>query len=557
MKEFLIHHYQRRFTDDPRINRLLNRLVTDVKSYTEDQLEHHRRLMQIGMSLSAGKNMDGLFELIVDAARKCTNASGGTVYLMSNDAQTLSFAVVQNETLNIRMGGTGEKISWPPVPLKCPDGSPNHSNVSAFAALSGKIVNIGDVYNAEGFDFEGTRKFDAQTGYRSKSMLVVPMKDHEKEIIGVLQLINAQDTETGEVISFSIDSQQMTESLASQAAVALTNSRLIQELEILLESFIKTIATAIDEKSHYTGGHIRRVAELTMSIAEKINGVSEGAFADVRFSDNELNELRIAAWLHDVGKITTPDHILDKSKKLESVCDRIEILKLRFELIKKNYQLARIRSGNEAQVSDESPDDFEDDYIEKLEEDYAFLSSVNFGGEFMADEMIERVQRIAKRQYDVDGRSFPLLTEDEICNLSIRRGTLTESEREIVNNHARSTYNMLSQLPFPKKLRHVPLYAASHHEKLDGTGYPAKLSKEHLSLQARIIAIADIFEALTAKDRPYRKGKTLSEALKIMKFMVQDKHIDPELYTLFLKEKIYLDYGRKELSTQQMDIPES
>jgi HD-GYP domain-containing protein (c-di-GMP phosphodiesterase class II) len=557
MKEFLVHHFQRRFTDDPRINRLLNRLVSDVKRYTEDQLEHHRRLMQIGMSLSAGKNLDGLFELIVDAARKCTNASGGTVYLMSNDAQTLSFAVVQNEPLNIRMGGTGEKITWPPVPLKSPDGSPNHTNVSAFAALSGEIVNLSDVYNAEGFDFEGTRKFDAQTGYRSKSMLVVPMKDHEKEIIGVLQLINAQDTETGEVISFSIDSQQMTESLASQAAVALTNSRLVQELEILLESFIKTIATAIDEKSHYTGGHIRRVAELTMSIAEKINGVTEGTFADVRFSDNELNELRIAAWLHDVGKITTPDHIMDKNKKLESVCDRIEILKLRFELIKKNYQLARIRRGNEAQVSDESPDDFEDDYIEKLEEDYAFLSSVNFGGEFMADEMIERVQRIAKRQYDVDGRSFPLLTEDEICNLSIRRGTLTDSEREIVNNHARSTYNMLSQLPFPKKLRHVPLYAASHHEKLDGTGYPAKLSREQLSLQARIIAIADIFEALTAKDRPYRKGKTLSEALKIMKFMVQDKHIDPELYTLFLKEKIYLDYGRKELSTQQMDIPDS
>jgi HD-GYP domain-containing protein (c-di-GMP phosphodiesterase class II) len=557
MKELLIHHYQRRFTDDPRINRLLNRLVSDVKKYTEDQLAHHRRLMQIGMSLSAGKNLDGLFELIVDAARKCTNASGGTVYLMSDDGQTLSFAVVQNETLNIRMGGTGEKISWPPVPLKCPDGSPNHSNVSAFAALSGKIVNLSDVYTAEGFNFEGTRKFDAQTGFRSKSMLVVPMKDHEKEIIGVLQLINAQDTENGEVISFSIDSQQMVESLASQAAVALTNSRLIQELEILLESFIKTIATAIDEKSPYTAGHIRRVAELTMSIAQKINDVSEGAYADVHFSDNELNELRIAAWLHDVGKITTPDHVVDKAKKLETICDRIEILKLRFELIKKNYQLARIRSGKEAPVSDESPDAFEDDYIEQLDEDYAFLSSVNFGGEFMADENIERLQRIAKRQYVVDEISYPLLTDDEICNLSIRRGTLTDSEREIINNHAFITYKMLSQMPFPKKLRHVPQYAASHHEKLDGTGYPARLKEEQLPLQARIIAMADIFEALTAKDRPYRKGKTLSEALKIMKFMVKDKHIDPDLYTLFLKEEIYLDYGRQELSMQQMDIPES
>jgi HD-GYP domain-containing protein (c-di-GMP phosphodiesterase class II) len=557
MKELLIHHFQRRFTDDPRINRLLNRLVSDVKRYTEDQLEHHRRLMQIGMSLSAGKNLDGLFELIVDAARKCTNASGGTVYLMSNDGRALSFVVVQNEPLNIRMGGSGEKITWPSVPLRNPDGSLNHTNVSAFVALSGKTVNLSDVYNAEGFNFEGTRKFDAHTGYRSKSMLVVPMKDHEKEIIGVLQLINAQDMETGEVISFSIDSQQMAESLASQAAVALTNSRLILELEILLESFIKTIATAIDEKSPYTAGHIRRVAELTMSIAHKINDMSEGTYADVHFSDSELNELRIAAWLHDVGKITTPDHVVDKATKLETICDRIELLKLRFELIKKDYQLARIRSGKKAPASDESFDDFEEDYIEKLEADFALLSRVNFGGEFMADEMIERVQSIAKREYVVDGRSFPLLTDDEIYNLSIRRGTLTDSEREIINNHASVTFKMLSQLPFPKKLRNVPLYAASHHEKMDGTGYPARLTKEQLSLQARIIAMADIFEALTAKDRPYRKGKTLSNALKIMQFMVQDKHIDPDLYALFLKEKIYLDYGRQELSMQQMDIPES
>ena len=557
MKELLIHHFQRRFTDDPRINRLLNRLVSDVKRYTEDQLEHHRRLMQIGMSLSAGKNLDGLFELIVDAARKCTNASGGTVYLMSSDGRALSFVVVQNEPLNIRMGGAGEKITWPSVPLRNPDGSLNHTNVSAFVALSGKTVNLSDVYNAEGFNFEGTRKFDAHTGYRSKSMLVVPMKDHEKEIIGVLQLINAQDMETGEVISFSIDSQQMAESLASQAAVALTNSRLILELEILLESFIKTIATAIDEKSPYTAGHIRRVAELTMSIAQKINDMSEGTYADVHFSDNELNELRIAAWLHDVGKITTPDHVVDKATKLETICDRIELLKLRFELIKKDYQLARIRSGKEAVVSGERPDDFEEDYIEKLEADFALLSRVNFGGEFMADEMIERVQSIAKRQYVVDGRSFPLLTDDEIYNLSIRRGTLTDSERKIINNHASVTHKMLSQLPFPKKLRNVPLYAASHHEKMDGTGYPSRLTKEQLSLQSRIIAMADIFEALTAKDRPYRKGKTLSNALKIMQLMVQDKHIDPDLYALFLKEKIHLDYGRQELSMQQMDISES
>ena len=288
------------FTNNDQINALLNRLVSDVKEFTESQLEHIKKLTQIGVALSAEKNIGRLFEMIVDEARKFTHADGGTLYIMSDDEQELRFAIVQNDTLNVRMGGTSGEIAWKPVSLKNPDGSPNHSNVSAYAAISGNVVNIPDVYDAEGFNFEGTRKFDATTGYRSKSMLVVPMRNHEQDIIGVLQLLNAMDMVSNESIPFSGESQEMTESLTSQAAVALTNNRLIQGLENLLESFITSIATAIDEKSPYTGGHVRRVAELTIAIARKINKSKEGPYADVFFNEDQMREIRIAGWLHDV-----------------------------------------------------------------------------------------------------------------------------------------------------------------------------------------------------------------------------------------------------------------
>ncbi len=549
-----------RFTENEQINRLLNNLVHDVRGFTEHQLVLIRKLTQIGSALSAEKNIDKLLEMIVDEARNFANADGGTLYVTSDDETSLNFAIVQNNTLKIRMGGTGGKITWPAVKLEMPDGTPNYANVSAYAALSAKVVNIPDVYDAEGFNFQGTRKFDADTGYRSKSMLVAPLKNHENDIIGVLQLLNAQNASTGEVISFSLECQQMIESLASQAAVALSNNRLIHNLEDLLESFITTIATAIDEKSPYTGGHVRRVADLTLTIAEKINQIKDGPYANVHFDDNLIKELRLAAWLHDIGKITTPEYVVDKATKLETIYDRIETLKTRFEVIKRDHEIAVLKNRLAGGAYNASADGKEPalngingDFAQKWEDDIRFLINANLGGEFMADEMIERIKAIASITWEMEGGSQPLLKDEEVYNLTIRRGTLTNEEREIINNHARVTYKMLSQLPFPRKLRHVPEYAATHHEKMDGTGYPLGLKGDELTLQSRILALADVFEALTAKDRPYKKGKTLSEALKIMSFMVKDGHIDKDLFELFIKESIYLDYAKKELSPQQID----
>ncbi len=533
----------------------LRKLAPDVKAFLEKQLDRIRRLNQIGAALSAEKYLDRLLEMIVDEARKLTNADGGTLYIMSDDEEELHFAIVQNTSLNVRMGGVGGKITWPSVRLRNLDGGPNHANVSAYAAITGQVVNISDVYHAEGFNFEGTKKFDGETGYRSKSMLVVPMRNHENDIIGVLQLLNAQVEGKTEVIPFSMENQKMTESLASQAAVTISNNRLIHDLENLLDSFIKTIAGAIDEKSPYTGGHIRRVSELTMVIAEKINKSVEGPYAAVSFNEDEMKELRISAWLHDLGKITTPEYIIDKGKKLETLHDRMEVLKQRFEILKRDHKIKKLENqkrqkGRSGEQTIGGADREETD----LDADCEFLEDINAGGRFMDEKMLERLKNIAGRKWNLGRDRRNLLSDDEVYMLSIPLGTLTDKEKEIIKNHATVTHKMLCQLPFPKKLRNVSRYASFHHERIDGAGYPFGLTGIEIPLQARIIALADVFEALTAKDRPYKRGKTLSEAIKIMGNMVRDKHIDGELFELFIREEIHLDYARRELSPSQVDV---
>jgi len=462
--------------------------------------------------------------------------------------------------MKTRMGGkSGNDSSLPRVPLY-KDGKPNHSNVSSYTALTGETVNIPDVYKAEGFDFTGPRKYDESTGYRSKSMLVIPLKNHENDIIGVLQLLNAQDPETREVVAFSPEHVDLISSLASQAAVALTKTQLIHDLQDLFYAFIKSIATAIDEKSPYTGGHIRRVVDLVMMVVEKINETEEGHFKDVCFSEDEIEEMRMAAWMHDVGKITTPEYVVDKSTKLQTIFDRVQNIETRFQLISELIVNRYLQLKNE--LLRKKPDDMSEldrldkeleSKIERLDEELKFVKSCNDSGEFMSEEKIDRIHKIAGKIYTINEADHPYLTEEEVKNLCIREGTLTEEERRIVEHHVTMTAKILNQLSFPRKLANVPLYAAGHHEKLDGSGYPGGLSKEDLPLQAKVMAVVDIFEALTATDRPYRKPLKLSEAVKIMGFMKQDNHIDPDIYDLFIGSRLYYAYAKKEMGPKQID----
>lgn len=519
-------------------------------------LERIDRLTEIGIALSAEKDTPKLLELIMMGAKAITNADGGTLYTLKDNL--LHFEILSNDTLDIKMGGTsGNKIEFDPISLYTDSGQEKHNMVVTHCVLTDKTINIEDAYNEDGFDFTGTRKFDNNTGYRTESILTFPLKDHEHEIIGVLQLINARDKESGEVIAFNRVSQQLAESLASQAAVALTQKRLIKELQELFEAFIKMIASAIDDKSPYTGGHCRRIPVLTMMLAEAVNETDSGPMSDFIIDEKDRYELETAAWLHDCGKVTTPEYVMDKSTKLETIFDRIHLIEHRYEILLRDAEIDYLKQCLEATKAGGDTEVLTQQYEsnrESLLEDLAFIQHINVGSEFMDDEHIQRVQQIAQQHWvNAGAESMPVLDDDEVRNLTIQRGTLNDEEREVINHHIVSTIKMLESLPFPKHLSNVPEYAGGHHEKMDGSGYPRGLKREEMSVQARIMAIADIFEALTASDRPYKPGKKLSECLKIMSFMKKDEHIDPDLFDIFLRKKIYQQYAQEFLDPTQID----
>ncbi len=509
-----------------------------------DILARLETLNDIGVALSSERDLDSLLERILEAARGFASADGGTLYRVADGH--VHFAVLRNDTLGAVLGGKhGAPITFPPLPLHREDGSGNHGMVVVHSALTGETVNIDDAYAAEGYDFSGTRAFDARTGYRSQSFLTVPMKDHDGHVIGVLQLINAKNPD-GSVRAFSEADQSLVESLASQAAIALNNRQLLAQLETLFEALINLINTAIDEKSPYTGGHCERVPALTTLLADAVARTGDGPLAAFDMTDADRYELKIAGLLHDCGKITTPVHVVDKATKLQTLYDRIGLVDTRFEVLLRDAEIAKLRGEIDAAAYDER--------VAQLQADREAVRAANTGGEFMSDTKIDDMKRIAAYTWrGADGSEQPFLSADELDNLCIRRGTLNDAEREIINHHITMTIRLLEALPWPAHLRNVPEYAGGHHERMDGKGYPRGLTREQMSVQARVMGIADIFEALTASDRPYKPGKTLSESLVILGRMKLDHHVDPDLFDVFLRERVYLDYARRFLPATQID----
>lgn len=569
-----------------------------------------KRLIDIGIALSAEKDTDRLMEKILLEAKDLTRADGGTLYIRSKDDE-LEFKIVRNDSLGIAQGGTtGQPITMPPVKMFGDDGEPNMNNINTHVANTGETINIADAYDSTEFDFSGTKKFDEGTGYRSKSFLAVPLKNHQNHVIGVLQLINSIDPETNEIVAFPDDITSLIEALSSQAAVAFENQTLLDAQRHLLDSFIELMASAVDAKSPYTGGHCQRVPLLTEMLTEAACDSDAPPFRDFNLNEEEWYELHIGAWLHDCGKVTTPEYVVDKATKLETITDRIHEIRTRFEVVKREavidfQQKVIAGEGDEAELKAQL-----DIELAAIDDDFAFVAECNLGGEFMAEERIERLKQIAERTWTrtLDDRlgiaheelkrkeravAKPLpcvenLLQDridhiiehdavvhsadpnnpygfrvdvpehkynlgEVYNLSIARGTLTDEERFKINDHIVQTIVMLENLPFPPHLARVPEIAGGHHEKMDGTGYPKKLKGDEMSIPARIMAIADVFEALTAADRPYKPPKTLSESIRIMGFMVKDQHLDPELFRLFLESGVYRQYADRFLQPDQID----
>jgi len=515
-----------------------------LASSVEHLIQQIDRLAEIGRARSGEHDLNTLLEKICDEVRKFTYADACTLYIAKENQ--LHIRIFQNHTMGIRMGGkTGEEINMPPVDLI-------ESNVSAYVALKGISVNIPDVYDTDLFDFTGPKAFDQETGYHSTSMLVCPMRNHENDIIGVLQLVNALNPETKEVIPFSPDYVSLTESLASQAAVSITNARLINDMEHLFESFVEVMATAIDEKSPITGGHIRRVANLTMVMAEELHKSNKPPFENAFFTQEKFHELRVASWMHDIGKVTTPVEIIEKSKKLETIFDRIQFVDLRMQFIIQSVrlessqtQLKMIKEGETA----EKIKKFEDSTtktIQELKDTREFIIKCNEPSEFLEDEYIECLQKIAKRTYrDEHGTEQPFLTPDELKNLSIRKGSINEQERQIMKNHAQITLDMLAKISFTKKLKNIPDFAGAHHECINGLGYPLGLQGDEIPFEGKLMAVTDIAEALTAKDRPYKKAMPLEQVYKILRNMVKKNELDHDLVEFFINERIYEVYQAK------------
>ncbi|CAA7613860.1 HD domain-containing phosphohydrolase [Magnetospirillum sp. UT-4] len=574
----------------------------------EVEQEKLGRLVDLGIAMSAERDTTKLMEMVLVGAKELTNADGGTLYTIGDDGK-LHFQILRNDTLNVALGGTsGNPITIPAVPLFDDEGRPNHRNVVSHAVHEQVTVNIADAYDSTAFDFSGTKAFDARTGYRSTSFMTVPLKPRGGDIIGALQLINARPPGSDKVIPFVAEIQRFVEALAAQAATAMYNRELLSAQERLMDSMIQLIAGAIDAKSPYTGGHCERVPELALMLAREATNQKAGPLADFRFeTDEEWREFRIGAWLHDCGKVVTPEYIVDKATKLETIYNRIHEVRMRFEVLLRDAEILRLRAIAEGMDPAQANARMAARKAQLLD-DFAFVAECNVGGEFMAPEKVERLQQIASqtwwrhfderlglgheelKRYDhMEDAPLPvaepllgdkphhviprlggmhkayetldfkvkvpenLYNMGEVYNLSIGRGTLTEEDRFKINEHIMQTIAMLETMPFPKQLRRVPEYAGTHHETLIGTGYPRKLTKDELSVPSRIMAIADIFEALTASDRPYKKAKTLSECIKILSFFKKDGHIDPDLFDLFLTSGIYKDYAERFLLPEQLD----
>jgi len=571
-------------------------------------------LVDMAIAMSAELDINKLSEMILENAKQLTHADGGSLYLANEQRDKLDFMIVLNDSLGFKQGGTsGNPVTMMPVELYESDGNENHHNVVTHIFHSEKTENIADAYEVGEYDFSGTREFDKRNNYRSISFLTVPLKPRGGgEILGALQLINAVDPETGDVIPFSESYQGFVEALSSAAAVAVQNWKLMERQKQLFDDLVKFVASAIDAKSQYTAKHCARVPAIARLLAGEAEKVNTGPLAGFGFKNaDEQREFEVSAWLHDCGKVTTPEYVVDKATKLETIYNRIHEIRTRFEVLLRDARIERyetLLSGGEVEKADRKLAEKE----RQLQDDFAFIAECNVGSEFMEDENIERLKRIAsakwlryfddriglswveRRRYSALGKEnevVPLPAEEyvladkpvhilprenwteeryrkygfkfdvpehlynrgEVYNLSVRNGTLTAEERFKIDEHVAQTIVMLEHIPFPENLKRVPEYAGRHHEALDGTGVPRRLSGSDIAIPARILAIADIFEALTSTDRPYKKNKTLSEAIEILYELKERNRIDPDLFNLLLTSGAYRVYALAFLEPEQID----
>ena len=478
------------------------------------------RLNQIGIALSNEIHLEKLLALIVTEARSFTNADAGSLYTLEKDQ--LLFRIAQNDTLDNK----GARGAFKPVPIPL-----NTRSIAGYVALEGQLLDIDDVYLlAEDLPYSFNQDFDRKNNYRSQSMLVVPMKEPDGEVLGVLQLINAKD-ENGQVVRFPESIISLTMSLASQAAVAIRNARLISYIKSLFEALIRYSASAIDARSPHTAGHSRRVAAYSTIIAEEINRLGHGPFKNIKFTAEELERLNYSAWLHDLGKIGVPEAILDKHLRLPEGWE--ETIEERFKHCAACMVLEAALGGKQ------DPREATRSERQALASDLERLKKINRSN-WLPDEDQEFLEALHAHIFtDADDQEHPLLTDEEMVYLSVKKGNLTAEEYKTMQGHVEHTLNIVKNIPFTGHLEAVPTIAASHHEMLNGTGYPRHLQDQQITIEARILAMVDIFDALTAIDRPYRKAAPPERACAILQSDVESGRLDKDIVDLFVSQRLW------------------
>ncbi len=566
-----------------------------------------QQFFAISKALSAEKDYRKLLEMILREARKVANADGGAILITNDDETALEIAILEDESTGAHYGGTsGAEPPFSRVALVPSGRDDGLADLDVETARAENPIVIDDLGVGHRFDPSGVCERFGWTIAAGKSVLSVPLTDQKDEVVGILQLVNARSP-SGDVVAFDSEVVPSIEAISSDAAVALDLRRMLQAQKDLLDAIIHMVADAIDAKSPYTHGHCQRVPEIARDLAEAAHNASDGPFADFQLSDDEWYELHLASWLHDCGKVTTPEYVVDKATRLETISNRLHEIRTRFEVLWRDAEIEYLEQR--AAGAPEIPA-----AAEKLKErrdeicrDFEFIATCNSGETLMNDERIEKVKEIGSQgwvrhlddriglSHDElekkgrqpaqtlpveerlladkvehlvfrDGPPFGdnphgfsmevpehLYNHGEIYNLCTQRGTLTAEERFKINGHIVETINMLGRLPFPKELRRVPEWAGNHHETLAGTGYPRRLGGDELSVPARIMAIADIFEALTASDRPYKPPKKISTSISILSSFRDSGHICPDLFDLFLTSGVFRKYGEEHLQPEQVD----
>ncbi|OGO84461.1 MAG: hypothetical protein A2Y22_05490 [Clostridiales bacterium GWD2_32_59] len=474
------------------------------------------KTLDIGIALTTERDPNKLLEKILRESREITHADAGTLYIKRG--KELHFKIIQNETSKTFLGEDGEKIDLPPLDIK-------GDSVSAYVARTKKTINIPNIYNVTDSYLEGPKKYDKMTGYKTESMLVIPLIDREDEVIGVMLLINAKNPE-GEIVPFLKYYERIIAYFASQVAIYMSNMNYLDEIQKLFGSFVEVMVTAIDKRTSYNANHTKNIVIFLERFIKYINDTTHGSLANQYFGPERSKEIVMAAWLHDVGKLAIPLSIMDKATRLTEKYD-VVIKRIHLEKLQVKVDMME---GKMTKEEYESREKF-------LEESEKTIEICNNPNKYIDDDLMVKLENLYN--YIPISEDEKLICDDEYENITVRKGTLTERERKIMQDHVVFTKDMLDKIPFTEKLRHVKKWASMHHEFLDGSGYPEGVEIKSISFEVRILTMLDIYEALISADRPYKKPMEREKAIEVLKTMSEEGKLDKTLVYEFEKSGVW------------------